>query len=175
MKVIKTALAQRFLTTLNTAVGLGLYFCLMACNLRLAPVPEPPEVIGPDQFQQRYNPVTADQVVNFFSREKIQENAKQQLDRVIRYARADGRKVMRRGDKNKNYQRLAVIFDRVMAASHLAGSQIEPIVIDRPQFQAKTYGGEAVIFYTGLTQALPDDELAFVVAHELAHIAAGHI
>ncbi len=94
---------------------------------------------------------------------------------LVQQQRWMGRKVMMPGDSDPRYKRLSRIFDRVSAVSHLQDSRAVPVLIDAPIFQAHTYGGTEVVFYTGLGERLGEDALAFVVAHELAHIAAGHV
>lgn len=49
-------------------------------------------------------------------------------------------------------------------------------VIEHPAPQAELIGGEVLLVRSGLLQAVrSDDELAFVLAHELAHGALGHV
>ena len=71
-------------------------------------------------------------------------------------------------------QRLADIFARVHARSHLADMALTPLLIERDIFQAYTLGGQEIVFYTGLTERLSDDGLAIIIGHEIAHIATSH-
>lgn len=49
-------------------------------------------------------------------------------------------------------------------------------VVDRPEPQADLLGGQAVVLRTGLLEQLRDeDELGFVLAHELAHRTLAHL
>ena len=148
---------------------------LTACALRLSPVPTAPAVLGPQAVIQRQNPVTIAPTANFLSQAQIQQNSQQRFEMLVQQQRWMGRKVMMPGDSDPRYKRLARIFDRVSAVSHLQDSRTVPVLIDAPIFQAHTYGGREVVFYAGLSERLGEDALAFVVAHELAHIAAGHV
>lgn len=148
---------------------------LSACALRLSPVPTSQAVLGPQSVIQRQNPITTAPTANFLSQAQIQQNSQQRFEMLVQEQRWMGRKVMMPGDADLRYQRLARIFEAVSAVSHLQNAQVFPVLIDAPQFQAHTYGGREVVFYTGLSERLGDDALAFVVAHELAHIAAGHV
>lgn len=148
---------------------------LSACALRLSPVPTSQAVLGPQSVIQRQNPITTAPTANFLSQAQIQQNSQQRFEMLVQEQRWMGRKVMMPGDADLRYQRLARIFEAVSAVSHIQNAQVFPVLIDAPQFQAHTYGGKEVVFYTGLSERLGDDALAFVVAHELAHIAAGHV
>ena len=76
------------------------------------------------------------------------------------------------------YERLTRIFHRVVSASH-AADEIERSVgfvyFDDPRWNAAAVGGDKMIFFTGLTDDLDDDELAAVIGHELAHNAASRV
>lgn len=148
---------------------------LSACALRLSPVPTSQAVLGPQSVIQRQNPITTAPTANFLSQAQIRQNSQQRFEMLVQEQRWMGRKVMMPGDADLRYQRLARIFEAVSAVSHIQNAQVFPVLIDAPQFQAHTYGGREVVFYTGLSERLGDDALAFVVAHELAHIAAGHV
>jgi hypothetical protein len=57
--------------------------------------------------------------------------------------------------------------------------QVEPLrihVLDRPEPQADLLGGQVLLLRTGLLAQLHDeDELVFVLAHELAHRSLAHV
>jgi beta-barrel assembly-enhancing protease len=49
-------------------------------------------------------------------------------------------------------------------------------ILDRPEPQAELLGGEALVLRTGLfARTRDEDELAFVLAHELAHRTLAHV
>ena len=69
------------------------------------------------------------------------------------------------------------IIDRLIAASHYRNhkDKVKYAVIDVNEFNALAFGGGYFVIYTGLMNQTNDDELAYVIAHELAHNTAGHI
>ena len=75
-----------------------------------------------------------------------------------------------------DFDRVKRITDRIVAASHYAnrpGIYFE--VVDSPEINAFATGGGFFAVHSGLMKRLNDDELAFVIAHELVHNVAGHI
>ena len=63
-----------------------------------------------------------------------------------------------------------------LAAAIDPTARLRIYVIDDPAPQAQLFGGELLLVRTGLLQAAPGDaELGFVVGHELAHAALGHV
>lgn len=71
--------------------------------------------------------------------------------------------------------RLARIGERVAAASNLEVAAWEFVVFDRPEVNAFVLPGGKVGFFRGLLDtAQSDDEIAAVVGHEVAHVAARH-
>jgi len=163
-------LPSAFFALLVIAIGLS------ACSLQLRPSsPNPPPLVGPQAVILRENPVTTAPIANFLSQAQIRQQAQERLETLITKQRFLGRKIMLAGDSDTRYQRLNSLFERVRSVSHLAESDVVPILIDAPSFEAYTFGGREVIFHTSLSERLGDDALAFVIAHELAHIAAGHV
>lgn len=71
--------------------------------------------------------------------------------------------------------RLAGIGERVAGASELAAAAWEFVVFDSPEVNAFVLPGGKVGFFRGLMEtAQSDDEIAAVVGHEVAHVAARH-
>ena len=64
------------------------------------------------------------------------------------------------------------IIDRLIAASHYRNhkDKVKYAVIDVNEFNALAFGGGYFVIYTGLMNQTNDDELAYVIAHELAHV-----
>jgi predicted Zn-dependent protease len=63
-----------------------------------------------------------------------------------------------------------------LLARMASGVKLRLYVLDHPAPQAELIGGEVLLVRTGLLDAAhTDDALAFVLAHELAHAALGHI
>ena len=74
------------------------------------------------------------------------------------------------------YIRVKEIYDRVIAASHFRDAKdLRFAVIDDPMWQALAFGGGHVVVIKGLADDTNDDELAYVLGHELAHNAAAHV
>ena len=120
----------------------------------------------------RQDRVTAESVLHL--RDQITQNAiaKQALEEKLAQYRWQGFDVVDESDPRA--QRLAEIFTKVQARSHLADMTLTPLLIERDIFQAYTLGGAEIVFYTGLTQSLSDDGLAIIIGHEIAHIATSH-
>jgi len=69
--------------------------------------------------------------------------------------------------------RVARITRRLMPA-YLPASAIRVYVVDTDEWNAAAMGNGAVWVYTGLMEAMSDDELAVVIGHELAHVTHEH-
>ena len=96
------------------------------------------------------------------------------LRNIVDGYKQQGYKLFKPGDAD--FDRVKRITDRVIAASHYAkrpGIYFE--VVDSPEINAFATGGGFFAVHTGLMKRLNDDELAFVIAHELVHNVAGHI
>ncbi len=67
-------------------------------------------------------------------------------------------------------------FEPVFNAAGMNGEQINVIIVENPAINAFVTGGANIFLYTGLIQKTENpDELIGVVAHELGHIAGGHL
>ena len=76
------------------------------------------------------------------------------------------------------YERLARVFHRVVSASHAADEierSVRFVYFDDPLWNAAALGGNKMVFFTGLTDDLDDEELAAVIGHGMAHNAASHV
>ena len=96
------------------------------------------------------------------------------LRNIVDGYKQQGYKLFKPGDAD--FDRVKRITDRIIAASHYAkrpGIYFE--VVDSPEINAFATGGGFFAVHTGLMKRLNDDELAFVIAHELVHNVAGHI
>lgn len=72
-------------------------------------------------------------------------------------------------------ERLARVGERVVAASDVQVASWQFAVFDNPAINAFVLPGGKVGFYRGLMEAVAsDDEIAAVVGHEVAHVAARH-
>ncbi len=74
------------------------------------------------------------------------------------------------------YERALAIFNRVHSVSHLRGEEWQLILLPDNQFNAFVTGGTYLFVNKGLMDKLSfDDEVAAVIAHEIAHISANHV
>ena len=74
------------------------------------------------------------------------------------------------------YERVRKIVERVVQASHYKNEKdIRFEVVDFEDINALAFGGGNFVVFTGLMNVANDDELAYVIAHELAHNSASHI
>lgn len=96
------------------------------------------------------------------------------VEQLLQAEAQAGRKLNAQLD-SVQYARLARLFDRVLRVSHLKSERWQPVLIDRAEFNAFTTGGTYIVVHLGLMQQLTDDdELAAVIAHEVAHTVANH-
>lgn len=67
-------------------------------------------------------------------------------------------------------------FEPVFNAAGMSGEQVNVIIVQDPSVNAFVTGGANIFLYTGLIQKTENPgELIGVVAHELGHIAGGHL
>lgn len=153
---------------LTLAIMFGLAGCVVEPAKPYVALP------SPDDIRQKTDTVTKQPTLNLIPR----ANQRVQGDDLATAHLSD---YHRRGLNTYEYGadprfvRLKRIFKDVHERSHLDQEPLRPILVERDQFQAYTTGGTIIIFYTGLTERLNDDELAMVVGHEIAHLAAGHV
>lgn len=97
------------------------------------------------------------------------------VDQLLKQEQQNNRKTNQQLDKAQ-YWRMIEIFDRIHRISHLRDERWQPVLIDRDSFNAFTTGGTYVVVHLGLMQQLSsDDEVAAVLAHEIAHTVANHV
>ncbi len=74
------------------------------------------------------------------------------------------------------YNRAMAIFERVHAVSHTRNEQWTLVLLPDTDFNAFVTGGTYIFINKGLMDQLSfDDEIAAVIAHEIAHVSANHI
>lgn len=75
----------------------------------------------------------------------------------------------------KALQRIQRLVDKIVPVTHRPGLKIEVVLIELDLVNAETCGGDILYVYTGCLTAFPDDQnLAFVLAHEISHMMARH-
>lgn len=145
------------------------------CGVSIKPLDKPPQLVtAPEYIRIKFDRVTNQPVLNLISTAEMDARAERLLEQALQDYKALGFQHIT-APSDRRLVRLKTIFDRVQNYSHLKDSTIKVILIESPIFQAYTFGGGAVVFYTGLTEQLNDDQLAAVIGHEIAHIAANHI
>lgn len=70
--------------------------------------------------------------------------------------------------------RVETVLRRVIRASDRPGQVVQLRIIDDPSINAAAYPGGYLLVHRGAVDAFDADELAFVLAHELAHVQLRH-
>lgn len=155
-------------TSLMWLVVLGLSGCQMMPELSAAMDSLSETVTERDQISGR-------RVVNLQDRRAQIEQGNQFIKQLLADADARNEPYNEAFDPVA-YARIQRIFSRVHTVSHYREEQWTPVLIPIDEFNAFTTGGTYFVVYSGLEKALADDdELAAVIAHEVAHVVAGHV
>ena len=111
----------------------------------------------------------------FHNEEDYRKQGEETLNLILKKAKKDGVRVFEPTDAE--FIRVKGIVDRLVDASHYRNhkDKVKYAVIDYEDFNALAFGGGYFVVFTGLMKQTNDDELAYVIAHELAHNTAGHI
>ena len=111
----------------------------------------------------------------FHNEEDYRKQGEETLNLILGKAKKDGVRVFEPTDPE--FIRVKEIVDRLVDASHYRNhkEKVKYAVIDYEDFNALAFGGGYFVVFTGLMKQTNDDELAYVIAHELAHNTAGHI
>lgn len=70
--------------------------------------------------------------------------------------------------------RVETVLRRVVRASERPGQVVQLRIVDDPTINASAYPGGYLLVHRGTVEAFDGDELAFVLAHELAHVQLRH-
>ena len=111
----------------------------------------------------------------FHNEKDYRKKGQKALNLILNKAKKDGVKVFSKDAYE--YKRVKRIVDRLIDASHYRNhkDKVKYEVIDYEDFNALAFGGGYFVVFSGLLEKTNDDELAYVIAHELAHNTAGHI
>lgn len=119
------------------------------------------------------DPVTGQRQINLVSEEEEIRTAEAKTQQLLAAARQQGVTV-----DGAHYEQVSRVFKRLVEVAHRKHLPWEVHVLDVDQFQAFTIGGGKVFVFSGLFRpdigVQTDDELAAVLAHEIAHVAARH-
>lgn len=153
----------------KTLFFLPLFFALSACSNIDKGFMTVSETVS------SHDPVTGERQLSVVSEEKEIERATEITSKLLLAAHERGFKV---DDQTPHYGRVKRIFDRLLKVSHRQDLPWEVHVIEEDEFNAFTVGGGKVFVNTGLIDSSlgvqTDDELAAVLAHEIAHVTARH-
>lgn len=124
--------------------------------------------------------VTGERSLSLSTRTSEISQAESALNRIVANpttvgASAGARQV---APTDRRYRRLARILNRVVSVSHATEEMhksVEFVYFDDPLENAFALGGNKMVFFTGFTEDVDDDELAFVNGHEMAHNTASHL
>ena len=129
--------------------------------------------LGIDEISEK-DMVTGVRSLNVMDEKAASDLGRELLANAVKEAKANNIRVFQPSESS--YQRVKAISDRVIASSHYRGNpNVSYAVIDHPDFNALAYGGGTYLIYKGLMDQTNDAELAYVIAHEIAHSSAGHI
>lgn len=121
------------------------------------------------------DPVTGQRQVNLISEEQEIRQAEEAVRQILTEAKQKGIKTD--GD-TPHYEKVTRVFNRLKGVAHRKQLPWEIHVLDLPAWNAFTIGGGKVFVYSGIfegeTGLKNDSELAAVLAHEMAHVAARH-
>ncbi len=111
----------------------------------------------------------------FHNEKHYRKQGEKTLNLILNKARKDGVRIFEPIDPE--FIRVKRIVDRLVSASHYRNhkDKVKYAVIDYEDFNALAFGGGYFVVFSGLMKQTNDDELAYVIAHELAHNTAGHI
>ena len=126
-----------------------------------------------DKVTTRDN-VTGGRELTFGSSPKLSLKADEDIKKIIKKIRAKGGRVNEALDRTA-FLRLERVTKRVHVVSHLKNRALQPVLIPVKGFNAFVNGGHYVVVNKGLMDYIAsDDELAAVIGHEIAHLAANH-
>lgn len=121
------------------------------------------------------DPVTGQRQINLVSEEQEIRQAEDATRKILSEAKQKGVKL---DSETPYYERVTRVFNRLKVVAHRKQLPWEIHVLDSPDWNAYTIGGGKVFVFSGIFQGeigLKDDsELAAVLAHEMAHVAARH-
>jgi Zn-dependent protease with chaperone function len=98
------------------------------------------------------------------------------VDRKMMFEPADSGKINKIGDildTGPEVDRVRTIMDRLRPA-HIPASALRVRVVRTKEWNASAMANGAIWVYTGLMEAMDDNELAIVLGHELAHYTYEH-
>jgi len=121
------------------------------------------------------DPVTGERQISLESEHKEIERSRETVSQLLAEAKKHG---IRTDKETPQYERVNDVFQRLLSVVHRKQLPWEVHVIEKEDWNAFTIGGGKVFVFTGIFESdvalRSDDELAAVLAHEMAHVAARH-
>lgn len=125
-------------------------------------------------FLSEEDRITGLRSLNLTSDDESKRRGKEGLETILAEAEKQNVQIFQSGQPE--YERVRTIVERVVQASHYRNEpDVRFEVVDFEDINALAFGGGNFMIFTGLMNVANDDELAFIIAHELAHNAASHI
>ena len=125
-------------------------------------------------FLSKKDKITGLRSLNTVSDEESKKRGASTLDLILQEAQKQNVKIFQSGEPQ--YERVRIIVERVVQASHYRKDKVIRFeVVDFEDVNALAFGGGNFVVFTGLMNVANDDELAYVIAHELAHNSASHV
>ncbi|MES9905132.1 MAG: M48 family metalloprotease [Sedimenticola sp.] len=122
------------------------------------------------------DPVTGQRQINFASEEQEIRQADKATRRILSESKQKG---INFDSETPYYERATRVFNRLKQVVHRKQLPWEIHVLDSSEWNAFTFGGGKVFVFSGIFHSeigLKDDsELAAILAHEMAHVAARHV
>jgi predicted Zn-dependent protease len=120
--------------------------------------------------------VTGERTVNLYNRSAQIKQSDAVVERLIKEKYTDKDLPINEGIDPESYGRVKQIFDRVHAVSHLKDETWNVVLVPEESFNAFVTGGTYVIVHRGLLDEVQsDDEIAYILGHEIAHVSANHV
>lgn len=121
------------------------------------------------------DPVTGERQVNLVPEEQEIKEASDTADNILAEAKSNGVKT---DGQIPQYAQVIRVFDRLKAVTHRKELPWEIHVLNVDDWNAFTIGGGKIFILSGIfagdAALKTDDELAVVIAHEMAHVSARH-
>ena len=129
--------------------------------------------VGVDAISER-DLVTGARSINVRDQKAAAKRGSQVLDMYLRQARENNVRIFQPGEVP--YDLVDSVSKRVIAASHYKNSPyVRYEVLDYDDANAFASGAGNYFVFRGLLEVATEDELAFIIAHEIAHSSAGHV
>jgi predicted Zn-dependent protease len=123
-----------------------------------------------------YDRITGQRTANLTSRTEQIKKSNDIASKIIAETYTKKGKPVDASLDAKAYKRLQNIFHKVFAVSHMRNENWTIHLIPEDSFNAYVTGGTYMVVHKGLVDKVKsDDELAAVIGHEIAHVAANHI